>query len=230
MRTLKYFKRKGIRYNVTAFMIFSFFLFSLTCHAADYSFVKMTKEDMLKRIGQFETQLDADPDNVNILKSIGISYHALARDNAKEFIPKSKEYLERAFELNKKDYETMCFLGSATCMMAKTTINPVKRMSFSNKGLALMDKAVVRQPNNTSVLMTRGKTLIQLPAFFKRKKIAISDFEKVAAILNEKQDAGQDLKLKTVYTHLVNLYQDTGQQEKADVYLEKQKQLKNEGV
>ena len=98
-------------------------------------------------------------------------------------------------------------------------------MSYANKGLALMDKAAARQPNNTSVLMTRAKTLEQLPAFFKRKKIAISDFEKVVTILNEDQDAGQDMKLKTVYPHLVNLYQDTGQQEKADLYIEKQKQM-----
>nr|WP_319396787.1 hypothetical protein [uncultured Desulfobacter sp.] len=225
MQTLEYFKQKTMGSNMLAMIIFLTLLFSLTCHAADYAFEKKPKQDLLKHIEQFETQLKADPDNVNILKSIGITYHALARENSKQFIPKSKEYLEKAFELNKKDYETMCFLGSATCMMAKTTINPVKRMSYANKGLALMDKAAARQPNNTSVLMTRAKTLEQLPAFFKRKKIAISDFEKVVTILNEDQDAGQDMKLKTVYPHLVNLYQDTGQQEKADLYIEKQKQM-----
>ena len=56
-----------------------------------------------------------------MLKAMGISYHMKATRDAKKYAPKAVEFLSRAFETNKDDHVTMCYLGSATTMMAKTT-------------------------------------------------------------------------------------------------------------
>ncbi|MFH1157155.1 MAG: hypothetical protein V1793_25450 [Pseudomonadota bacterium] len=191
---------------------------------------EMPQVELLKQIQVFENRLESEPGNMELLKALGIAYHALAQENQETFAPKSKAYLDRAFELDRRDYEVMCYLGSITCMMARTTFNPIKKMSFSNEGLALMDKAVTREPNNVSVLMVRGLTQARLPAFFKRKEIAISDFEKVEGILGTQQD-GPDTKqdvtptLRKVYTQLSDLYLETGRKDQADTYMKKQAYL-----
>lgn len=219
---MKFNNRKNL--IMTTLAMFTSLLFAVSSLAKDWhELEEMTKVDLLGQIEQFKSQLGKTPDNVEVLKAIGIAYHVLAQEDQKEFAPKSKEYLERAFSIDKKDYEVMCYLGSITCMMAKTTFNPVKKMSYSNDGLALMDKAVARQPDNISVLMVRGITQSRLPAFFKRKKTAVSDFEKLEYLLQKKENVTPILK--TVYTHLANLYLDDGQKEKANMYIEKQKHL-----
>ena len=170
-------------------------------------------------ISNFRQRLKQSPGDIEALKGLGIAYHIKATNDTKHYAPLAVEILTQAYEKNEKDNETLCYLGSATTMMAKTTWNPVKKMSYVNKGAAFMDKAVRRDPDNVSVRMTRGKNSIRLPSFLGRGGYALEDFEHLALLIEQRLDLSPSFK-KDVYINLAQLYEKAKESGKADKYKE----------
>jgi cytochrome c-type biogenesis protein CcmH/NrfG len=177
----------------------------------------LTDVQLSEKISEFQKSLDQNSSDYEALKALGIAYHIKARKDAKKFAPRAVEFLSRAYDINKKDYENMCYLSSATTMMAKTTWNPIKKMSYVNKGTGLMDKAVRRDTNNISVRMTRAFNSKSLPSFLNRGEIAFEDFEYLADLI-EKNPESYALIKKEVYTNLAELYKKAGDQVKAEKF------------
>jgi tetratricopeptide (TPR) repeat protein len=175
----------------------------------------MSDMELSEKISEFQEKLNQNPADYEMLKAIGITFHVKAKEDAEKYAPEAVEFLTRAHEINTKDYETMCYLGSATTMMARTTWNPVKKMSYVNKGTCFMDKAVRRDPDNVSVRLTRAFNSKSLPSFLKRGQIALEDFEYLAGLIEKNPDVSQAIK-KTVYSNLAELYGKAGDREKAD--------------
>ena len=169
------------------------------------------------RVEALEKALDQDPENYDILKGLGIGYHHMAKNDAKGYAKKAVEMLTRAHEMTPDDNETLCYLGSATTIMARTTWNPIKKMSYVNKGVKLMDKAVERDPDNYSVRATRGLNATNLPPFLEREPIALEDFEHLARLFEKDADADTSLK-RLVYKNLNGIYDRSGEKEKAKQY------------
>jgi cytochrome c-type biogenesis protein CcmH/NrfG len=174
-------------------------------------------EQLMEKISEMQKVLDQNPSDFETLKCIGIAYHRMARKDAKTYAPKAVEILTKAFEANRKDYESMCYLGSATTMMAKRTWNPMKKMTYVNKGAALMDKAIRKDPDNISVRMTRAYNSKSLPSFLNRGHLAVEDFEYLADLIEKNPKAYASIK-KDVYTNLCELYRKAGDQAKADTF------------
>lgn len=174
-------------------------------------------EQLAEKISEMQKVLDQNSSDGETLKCIGIAYHRMTRKNAKKYAPKAIELLTKALKANKKDYETMCYLGSATTMMAKRTWNPMKKMSCVNKGAALMDKAIRKDPDNVSVRMTRAYNSKNLPSFLNRGHLAVEDFEYLAGLIEKTPEAYASIK-KDVYTNLCELYGKAGDQAKAEKF------------
>ena len=172
-------------------------------------------EQLAEKISELQKILDQNPSDYEKMKCIGIAYHRMARKNAKTYAPKAVELLSKALEADKKDYETMCYLGSTTTMMAKRTWNPMKKMAYVNKGAGLMDKAIRKDPHNISVRMTRAYNSKSLPPFLNRGHLAVEDFEYLADLIEKNPDAYASIK-KDVYTNLCELYRKAGDQAKAE--------------
>jgi len=170
-----------------------------------------------EKISGLQKGLDQNPTDYEALKALGIAYHIKARKDPKEYTPRAVEFLSRAYEINKKDDETMCYLGSATTMMAKTTWNPIKKMLYVNKGTGLMDKAVKKDPDNASVRMTRASNSKNLPSFLNRGEIALEDFEHLAGLIEKNPKSLTSIK-KKVYSNLAELYTKAGDQAKAEKF------------
>jgi len=177
----------------------------------------MSSIQLAEKISEFQEKLDQNPADYEALKAIGIAYSIKAKEDVKTYAPKAVEFLTRAHEIDTKDYETMCHLGSATTMMARTTVNPVKKMSYVNKGTGFMDKAVRKNPDNISVRLTRAFNSKSLPSFLDRGHIALEDFEHLAGLIEKNTGVSQAIK-KTVYSNLAELYSKAGDQEKAERY------------
>lgn len=143
---------------------------------------------------RLEGVLENDSQNVATVKKLGICYHDLARSDSEQYAPKAVETLTRGREMDRKDLEILCYLGSATTMMAKTTWNPMKKMAFVNKGVGYMDKAVKKDPDNITIRMTRGHNAMALPAFLNRKSIAVEDFEYLAKLIADNPGKYVDIK------------------------------------
>jgi gas vesicle protein len=171
-------------------------------------------EQLAEKISEMQKILDQNPSDCETLKCLGIAYHRIARKDAKTYAPKAVEILTKAFEANRKDYETMCYLGSATTMMANCTWNPMKKMAYVNKGAGLMDKAIRKDPDNISVRMTRAYNSKSLPSFLNRGHLAVEDFEYLADLIEKNPKAYVSIK-EDVYTNLCELYSKAGDQAKA---------------
>lgn len=168
-------------------------------------------------ISNFKQRLKESPGDKETLKGLGIAYHIKATNDIKNYAPLAVEILTQAYEANKKDNETLCYLGSATTMMAKTTWNPIKKISYVNKGAAFMDKAIRRDPNNLAVRMTRGKNSRRLPYFLDRGRYALEDFEHLALLIEQNPNLAPSFK-KDVYTNLAQLYEKENDTEKVQKY------------
>jgi cytochrome c-type biogenesis protein CcmH/NrfG len=175
----------------------------------------MSDRELAEQIAEFQEKLNQNPADYEMLKAIGITFHIKANQDVKEFAPKAVEFLTRAHEIDEKDYETMCYLGSATTMMARTTANPIKKMSYVNKGTGFMDKAVRKDPDNISVRLTRAFNSKSLPSFLDRGHIAMEDFEHLAGLIEKNPEVSQAIR-KTVYSNLAELYGKAGDQAKAE--------------
>jgi tetratricopeptide (TPR) repeat protein len=175
----------------------------------------MGDRELAEKIAEFQERLNQNPADFEILKALGIAFHRKANEDAKKFAPKAVEFLTKAHEIDTKDYETMCYMGSATTMMARTTWNPVKKMGYVNKGTGFMDKAVRRDPDNIFVRLTRAFNSKSLPSFLERGHIALEDFEHLAGLIEKNPDVSQAIK-RTVYSNLAELYGKAGDQAKAE--------------
>jgi tetratricopeptide (TPR) repeat protein len=174
-------------------------------------------EQLAEKISKMQKVLDQNSSDGETLKCIGIAYHRMARKNAKTYAPKAVELLTKALEANKKDYETMCYLGSATTLLAKCTWNPMKKMAYVNKGTGLMDKAIRKDPDNTSVRVTRAYNSKSLPSFLNRGHLAVEDFEYLADLIEKNPESYVSIK-KDVYTNLCELHSKAGDQAKAEKF------------
>ena len=143
----------------------------------------LDEKQLTEKIATFERILSKSPQDYEMLKGLGIAYHFKAGMDADAFASTAVKYLSKAYELNKKDYVTMCYLGAATSRMAETTWNPIAKMNYSNEGMGFMDKAVRKMPDNVTVRMTRGKTSLDMPSFLGRGDLAVEDFEYLGKLI-----------------------------------------------
>ena len=198
--------------------VLTMFFFYTAAAAKDWHELnRMDDPELTEKIVEFQKRLDQNPDDYEMLTALGIAYHIKAKKDAKEYAPKAVDMLTRAYKMNKKDYETLCYLGSATAMMAQTTGDPMKKGSYANKGIAMMDKAIRKAPDNISVRLTRSFNSKNLPSFLNRGDIAIEDFEYLAGLIEKSPDISWPT-MKIVYTNLAELYKKDGEKDKAEKY------------
>jgi len=174
----------------------------------------MDDTELKGQIAQYQKMLDQDPSDYQTIKGMGVAYHMMATRDAEKYAPKAVEFLSKALEMNKGDCESMCYLGSAMTMMAKTTWNPMKKISYVNNGTGLMDEAIKKAPDNVSVRMTRAINSRRLPSYLERGPIALTDFEYLTHLIEKHPEIPTETK-KMVYMNLAELYDEEDDQTKA---------------
>lgn len=111
------------------------------------------------------------------LKRLGIAAHNLAVLEISGASTNAVESLTQAQSANPEDPEVLAYLGSAKTMAARDSWNVVTKVGQSNKGIAMIDKAVHKAPNNIAVRMVRAHNSLALPGFFGRQTKALEDLE-----------------------------------------------------
>ena len=197
--------REGRTVRLGAVLAAVFFLTTAVWAKDWHELRELNETQLAEEISQFQKKLDQDPSDHEMLKGLGIAYHIRAEKDAKKYARRAVEWLSKAHEIDKSDNETLCYLGSANTLMANTTWNPMRKLSYANRGIALMDKAVRRDPDNVSVRMTRAINSRRLPSFLRRGNVALEDFEYLAGLIAKNPDFPRSIK-KTIYTHLAELY------------------------
>ena len=209
-------------------LLITFIIFCLawsTATAGNWDQLRLLDDVRLAaEIDRLEAILKNKPEDYETVIGIGIAYHFRAQQDAKKNAPKAVKWLNKARALNVRDAVALCYLGSATTMMATTTWNVLKKSSYANKGIAMMDKAVRKAPDNITVRMTRAHNSKNLPGFLRRGGIALEDFEHLATLIRNRPDLPSEL-VTEVYTNLVEMYRKKGNKQQAQHYTARLKDL-----
>ncbi|HMK76299.1 MAG TPA: hypothetical protein VK568_09000 [Thermodesulfobacteriota bacterium] len=193
------------------------FLLSTSLASAQEKFGDKELAATLAQITQLQQRLDKNPSDYEALRDLGIAYHNAALKDSKVYTKKAIQYLEKAHQKKMDDHVALCYLGSAYTLLAKDASDPMDRMSFVNKGVEYMDKAVRKDPDNIAIRMTRANNSKSLPKFLNRRPIAYEDFEHLADLFEKGLKV--PLQLKTsVYHSLAALYKEDGDLTKAQKY------------
>jgi hypothetical protein len=149
--------------------------------------IKITGNEAQAELARLQTQLKTTPTDFEANKSAGIVLHQISRsapDRTK--VELSEKYLKQASQANPKDQETAAWLGSITTMKAMFETDPGKQTFFVKLGARAMDTAVATAPDNLVVRLIRANNSIELPAFLKRSRFAVEDYQHYLALC-EKQ-------------------------------------------
>lgn len=149
---------------------------SFAASAQDIPYGVVDRQKLEAVLRQAKTQLASNVDHAGWLKAAGIASHQLAWLRVDSASEDAVKYLKRASALNPADAELLAYLGSAHAMLARDSSLTVNKVGNTNKGLALLDRAVRRAPDNLTVRIIRGSVAYELPPMFSREKTAQDDY------------------------------------------------------
>ena len=105
-------------------------------------------------------------------------YRAVAGDEKAR--KRSTEKFDRLASSNPDDAEVMAYRGSLRLFEAGKTWAVWRKYDLSKEGIALLDGAVDRAPDNLEVRFVRAATTRKLPAFFDRAEQSKDDLRFLA--------------------------------------------------
>jgi len=203
--------------KVLAILLMLFLVLPKVGAAEHVNFSQLSQQQLDGQITALQKRLKQNTTEFNTIKSLGVAYHFKATADARQFAAKSVALLDKARSIKPKDYEVLIYLGSATTMRAQAVWNPLKKMSFANKGIAMMDKAVRKAPDNITVRMTRAISSMKMPDILKRKGVALQDYEYLAQRIETDPVTYASIR-KKVYIDLASLYAQEDKPEMAAKY------------
>lgn len=179
------------------------------------------KEALQEFVQKVENESKLDSSGAKKLKMLGIAYHNLATLKVNGASRKAIVHLQKARSLSPNDGEVRAYLGSATTMVGRDSWNMLTKINSVNKGIKMMDEAVVRLPDNVMVRMVRANNSLDVPESFKRKEIARKDFQHLE-ILITKSSANVESNIKAeIFYQLGILYKREGNVVLAREYFKK---------
>lgn len=198
-------------------MLSLFFLISIPLAYAQEKPGDTELAAMLAQITQLQQHLDKNPSDYEALRNLGIAYHDVALKDSKAYAKKAVQNLEKAHLKKMDDNVVLCYLGSAYTLLAKDASDSMDRMSYVNKGVDYMDKAVRKDPENIPLRMIRANNSKSLPRFLNRRPIAYEDFEVLASLFQKGLKVPSPLKI-SVYHSLAAMYNEDGNMAEAKKY------------
>jgi hypothetical protein len=179
----------------------------------------------LAQITQLQQRLDQNPSDEEALRDLAIAYHNAAIRDSKVYGKKAVHYLEQAHQKKMDDNVVLCYLGSAYTLLARDASNPMDQMSYVNRGVEYMDKAVRKDTDNITdyitIRLTRANNSKALPKFLNRRPIAYEDFELLASLFEKGLKVGLTAPSRlesSIYRSLATLYNEDGEKAEAKKY------------
>lgn len=175
-------------------------------------------------VKEAKAHLASTADHAGWLKAAGIASHQLALLKVDSASEDAVQYLKRASSMSPADTELLAYLGSSHAMLARDSSLTVNKISNTNKGLALLDRAVRREPDNLSIRIIRGSVAYELPLMFSREKTAQDDFLFVLKAVKAGANVAP-LRLSEIYFKLGQLAAKRKQMDVADKFYAKARSI-----
>ncbi|GKW41796.1 hypothetical protein LOZ86_17560 [Pectobacterium parvum] len=147
--------------------------FGVLADMQDELFSMRTTTKLEQVIEQYRPLAEKD---LQALKIMGIAWHQLALDKKDKASEQAVEYLSRYCQSAPEDMLALAWLGSSYAMLARDSSAVYKKITYVNKGLGMLDKAVNATDDNYQVRVIRASVIYGLPDMFNRKKMAFNDY------------------------------------------------------
>ncbi|MCF6204423.1 MAG: hypothetical protein L3J59_12285 [Methylococcaceae bacterium] len=144
----------------------------------------------LREIDKLENLIEKEQltaDTLEEKKRLGIAWHNLAIAKQSGAAEKAVEILEPLKKSLPKDYVVLAYLGSSMLMVGRDSWNPLTKMSSVNKGIALVDKAIVKDKDMVINRLIRVYNSLSLPGFFKRENKIKPDLDYLIDLIQRKE-------------------------------------------
>ena len=167
----------------------------------------LTAEEIRQKINQ----ADQNPSNFSFQKNLGIALYRYGtmKQNA-ELLNDASRILQRANELNPKDYEVLVALGNLFFDIGYVN----KSNEHFQKAREFYEKALNQRPNDVDVRTDYGLSFfLESPPNYEK---AIAEFQKSLA---------ENPKHEKTLQFLIQAYLKTGEKQEAENYLAKLKQI-----
>ncbi|TGE32136.1 hypothetical protein [Desulfosporosinus sp. Sb-LF] len=120
---------------------------------------------------------------------IGVKCHELALKGDKEATKKAYESFKEIHKLDPKNNLAEAYLGSATSLLGRDSIDPNLKLKLVLQGLKTLDSVVLKEKENIQIRSLRAYVGFNLPEmFFHRTASAVEDFKYLLA--RYEQDKG----------------------------------------
>lgn len=159
-------------------------------------------------------------DSTQTQKKLGIAWHNLAVLKTSKASKKAYKILKPLSESEPSDYEVLAYLGSSVTMRARDSWNVLTKISRTNKGLAMLDKAVAKDKKNIVIRLVRINNSLALPDFINRQDKAKKDLLFLVDLFQKENIGNADAKGE-VYLKLGLLLKEEQKTEEAKEYLNK---------
>jgi len=168
-------------------------------------------------ISELERFHKEDPQNIDLAIELGIAYHDAGLEGDKDSVTKAIRILEDV--LKRRDLGlARAYLGSSFLLRARDDWNPFGKLLNLNQGIDHLDRAVEGNPDDILIRVIRANAYANIPAFFGKLDVAISDFEIIVQVLAEE---GLSIEIQlNARLKLVQLYMRNGMNDKAATHYE----------
>ena len=141
-----------------------------------------------KSVSNNEARAKLHPKDPLVQKELGIDYHHLSmKHRVKGVAKKAYRQLKKAQEMAPDDPELEAWVGSARTLVARDSLNPIKKLRWAKKGARMIDRAIARAPKNIVIRNIRANNSFRLPKFLKRRHLAKKDLLKMESLFKDKK-------------------------------------------
>ena len=136
------------------------------------------------------------------LKDARKRFYAAVED--KKQIQPAIEMFQRIAQLEPKYAgRTEVYIGALVALKGKHAFFPHTKLKWANRGLAIMDSGLKKNPDDIEALFIHGTTCYHLPFFFRRSEDAQRDFKKIIQLIPQQRHAYDPKLIKNVVLFLL---------------------------
>lgn len=161
---------------------------------------KETTNDVNSEIANLLDQINSDSTDTYAVVTLGKKY---------QFNNEPEKAIKLLAEYKKKypdNFEIAIWHANAESILAGKLENVKDKVKWSQKALSDMDKTVQKFSDNWFVHYIRGINSLQWPDMFRRKPVAVKDFEFLVELHELKPDSYPEDYLPQIYYSLAEIY------------------------
>jgi hypothetical protein len=165
-------------------------------------------------------KIKQNPSDLNYLKSAGIAYYQLAKQNDKISAKKARQYLENVIRLSPQDALMHAYAGATFAMEGRYEDSIIFKIDKINHAISLLNQAVVLDPNDLRIRLIRAGITQELPLMFHQNDVAENDYLVIANAASGGVGISKET-LAMVYYRLILICKQKNETLKSKEFLEK---------